>query len=117
MTKLNEHESKKPMYERFKTFDDIESFLKRTDISFHEKITVVFLNLSQSQSEGFTAGFERGGSVKEIYEKAMKQVIEMNYQNAKDQYGDRSKAKSWACVTVLEEALGSIPSGSTKKNK
>lgn len=40
------------------------------------------------------------------YETAMKKVIEMNYQNAEDQYGDRLKAKSWGCVVVLEAALG-----------
>jgi len=36
---------------------------------------------------------------------AAKQVIEMNRQHAKDQYGDANKAESWSCVTVLRAAL------------
>lgn len=40
--------------------------------------------------------------------KALKNIIEMNYQNALDQYGDRNKAKSWSCVVVAEECLNRI---------
>lgn len=40
--------------------------------------------------------------------KALKKIIEMNYQNALDQYGDRSKAKIWSCVVVAEECLNRI---------
>lgn len=39
------------------------------------------------------------------FEEAMKKVIEFNYQQAKDQYGDRNKAKGWACVRTLEDAI------------
>jgi hypothetical protein len=37
--------------------------------------------------------------------KAAEKVIEMNLQKAQDQYGDRNKAESWACVRVLREAI------------
>jgi hypothetical protein len=41
----------------------------------------------------------------ERYKAAMEKVIEMNYQEAEDRYGDRSKASSWGCVVVLESGL------------
>jgi len=37
--------------------------------------------------------------------KALEFICEMNYKQAEDQYGDRSKAKSWSCVKVAETAI------------
>jgi hypothetical protein len=36
---------------------------------------------------------------------ALNKICDMNYQQAKDQYGDRSKAKTWGCVKVAEAAI------------
>lgn len=36
---------------------------------------------------------------------ALEKIIEMNCQHAQDEFGDRSKAEGWACVTVAKEAL------------
>src|SRR5690349_15791992 len=36
---------------------------------------------------------------------ALEKIIEMNRQNAEDQYGDAEKAESWSCVTVAREGL------------
>ena len=38
-------------------------------------------------------------------EMALKKIIEMNRQHAKDQYGDPNKAESWACIKVARKAL------------
>lgn len=37
--------------------------------------------------------------------KALEKIVEMNYQHAEDQYGDKTKAESWSCVKVAKEAL------------
>ena len=37
---------------------------------------------------------------------ALELIIKMNYQTAKDQYGDKSKADNWSCVTTAKQALG-----------
>jgi hypothetical protein len=42
---------------------------------------------------------------------AAKKVIDMNLQHAEDQYGDRNKVESWACVVVLREALEAYRKG------
>jgi hypothetical protein len=39
-------------------------------------------------------------------EEAAEKVIEMNLQHAQDEFGDRRKAETWACVLVLRAALG-----------
>lgn len=36
---------------------------------------------------------------------ALEKIIQMNKQHADDQYGDSSKADSWACVVVARTAL------------
>ena len=36
---------------------------------------------------------------------ALQKITDMNYQTAEDQYGNRSKAKSWSCVTIAEAAI------------
>ncbi len=41
----------------------------------------------------------------EVLREALEKIIEMNRQNALDQYGDAEKAESWGCVTVAREAL------------
>lgn len=41
----------------------------------------------------------------ETLSNALIKIIEMNRQQAKDQYGDAGKAESWSCVTVAREAL------------
>lgn len=43
-----------------------------------------------------------------ILKSAILKVIEMNYQQAEDCYGDRSKADKWGCVVTLKKALGEI---------
>jgi len=84
-----------------------EDFSELLSLNNKRMASVIYNSLFHIRYEGFTDGFSKGTSSKiKRYEKAMKQVIEMNYQNAEDQYGDRSKAKSWSCVSVLEEALG-----------
>lgn len=42
----------------------------------------------------------------ETLSNALTKIIEMNRQQAKDQYGDAEKAESWSCITVAREALG-----------
>lgn len=39
---------------------------------------------------------------------ALDKIIEMNRQNAADQYGDANKAESWACVRVAREAISAL---------
>lgn len=41
----------------------------------------------------------------EKYKSALLKVIEMNRQQAEEQYGDADKAEGWACVRVCREAL------------
>jgi len=36
---------------------------------------------------------------------ALNEIIEYNLQQAEDQYGDREKAESWACVRKAREAI------------
>lgn len=36
---------------------------------------------------------------------AMEEVVQLNYQHAHDQYGDRGKAENWACVRILKKAI------------
>ena len=36
---------------------------------------------------------------------ALEKIIQMNKQQADDQYGDSSKSDSWACVVVARTAL------------
>lgn len=36
---------------------------------------------------------------------ALEKIIEMNRQNAEDQYGNADKAERWSCVTVAREAI------------
>ncbi len=36
---------------------------------------------------------------------ALEKIVEMNYQHAEDEYGDRSKAEGWSCVTIAKEAI------------
>lgn len=36
---------------------------------------------------------------------ALQKIIEMNYQTAEDQYGDKTKAEGWSCVRVAKEAI------------
>ncbi len=36
---------------------------------------------------------------------ALQKIVEMNHQHAEDEYGDRTKADSWACVVVAKEAI------------
>ena len=43
-----------------------------------------------------------GGSLLVV---ALEKIIEMNRQNALDQYGDADKAEGWSCVSVSREAL------------
>lgn len=40
-----------------------------------------------------------------VLAKALEKIIEMNYQHAEDQYGDKTKAEGWSCVKVAKEAL------------
>ena len=37
---------------------------------------------------------------------ALKKIVAMNRQTAKDQYGNADKAELWSCVTVAREAIG-----------
>lgn len=37
--------------------------------------------------------------------KALQKIVEMNRQQALDQYGDLGKAESWACVKVARVAI------------
>lgn len=43
-------------------------------------------------------------SVPELLE-ALKKITEMNYQTAQAKYGDKNKAKEWACVVLAEKAI------------
>lgn len=36
---------------------------------------------------------------------ALEEIIEMNRQQATDQYGDAEKAEGWACVKIARKAL------------
>lgn len=36
---------------------------------------------------------------------ALKKIIAMNMQQARDQYGDVSRCESWACVITAREAI------------
>jgi hypothetical protein len=55
--------------------------------------------------KSLASAYEAAVKDRDRYKVAMEKVVEMNLQHAQDQYGDRAKAESWACVTVLREAL------------
>lgn len=44
-----------------------------------------------------------------VLRKAAQDVIDMNIQQAIDQYGDAEKAESWACVKRLRKVLLILP--------
>ncbi|WP_395046186.1 hypothetical protein [Flavobacterium sp.] len=54
--------------------------------------------------EGYEENAKAIAAVPDLIE-ALQKIIEMNYQNAEDQYGDRNKADGWSCVTVAKKAL------------
>lgn len=57
---------------------------------------------------------ETGNSYNELHESvnkmklALEKIIEINRQQAFDQYGDAEKAETWSCVIVAREALKKI---------
>jgi hypothetical protein len=60
-------------------------------------------------NSGFKAGFDAAvaecHAMLEQMAGALEKINAMNYQTAIDQYGDKNKAESWACVRVANEAL------------
>ena len=42
---------------------------------------------------------------------ALKKIVEMNRQTAKDQYGDADKFESWSCVIVARAAIAACTEG------
>ena len=50
-------------------------------------------------------GVESNKSNEEKMKLALEKIIEMNRQQAFDQYGDAEKAETWSCVIVAREAL------------
>jgi hypothetical protein len=54
---------------------------------------------------GFDSAIAECVSMLEQMAGALEKINAMNYQTAIDQYGDKNKAESWACVRVANEAL------------
>lgn len=63
------------------------------DTNIHNNIDLT-LRLAAAEQRNVTLG------------DALIKIIEMNRQQAKDQYGDAEKAESWSCITVARAALG-----------
>jgi hypothetical protein len=62
-------------------------------------------SISGTYAQNYVAGAtEWAGKATGLVD-ALEKIIEMNRQNALDQYGDADKAESWGCVVVAREGL------------
>lgn len=74
----------------------------REELAGLKETVALFESEYSKQSESLTAAEQRNGTLSN----ALIKIIEMNRQQANDQYGDAEKAESWSCITVAREALG-----------
>lgn len=93
--------AKHKVWGRLKVEQDAHEDTKKKLESLHSEI-------AKLKSPHYQMAFKRVEELKAeivIKDEALIKIIEMNRQNAEDEYGDADKAESWACVKVSRSAL------------
>src|SRR5438093_1399486 len=78
-----------------------------SEITLHTKIYRQFIReyFIEGAKFGYSLASQQSKDSGEGMRKALEKIIEMNRQQAEDQYGDREKAENWACVRIARQAL------------